>query len=74
MFPHRQAPRFYRLGSAKLSRPNQSRINEGKPCALCETLFGKSLSRCWGMTSGRDFRFESQLAFIKLQSELEKNM
>ena len=41
-----QAHRLYHLGSAKLSRSNLSRINDGKPYALYEALFGKRLSRC----------------------------
>ena len=56
-----QTHRLYHLGSAKLSRSNLSRINEGKPCALYEALFGKLLSRCQGMTPGHDFRFENPL-------------
>ena len=56
-----QAHRLYHLGSAKLSRSNLSRINEGKPYALYEALFGKLLSRCRGMTPGHDFRFNNPL-------------
>jgi putative transposase len=36
-----QMHRLYHLGSAKLSRSNLSRINEDKPYALYEALFGK---------------------------------
>jgi len=43
-----QAHRLYHLGSAKLSRSNLSRINDGKPYALYEALFGKLLGRCQG--------------------------
>ena len=43
-----QTHRLYHLGSAKLSRSNLSRINDGKPYALYEALFGKLLSRCQG--------------------------
>ena len=56
-----QAHRLYHLGSAKLSRSNLSRINEDKPCALYEALFGKLLSRCQGMAPGHDFRFKNPL-------------
>jgi len=54
-----QAHRLYHLGSAKLSRSNLSRINEDKPYALYEALFGKLLSRCQGTTPGHDFRFNN---------------
>jgi len=40
-----QAHRLYHLGSAKLSRSNLSRINDSKPYALYEALFGKLLDR-----------------------------
>ena len=56
-----QVHRLYHLGSAKLSRSNLSRINEDKPYALYEALFGKLLSRCQGMTPGHDFRFKNPL-------------
>ena len=56
-----QAHRLYHLGSAKLSRSNLSRINEDKPSALYEALFGKLLSRCQGSTSGHTFRFKNPL-------------
>jgi len=56
-----QAHRLYHLGSAKLTRSNLSRINEDKPCALYEALFGKLLSRCQGMTLDHDFRFNNPL-------------
>jgi hypothetical protein len=56
-----QAHRLYHLGSAKLSRSNLSRINEDKPYALYEALFGKLLSRCQGMTPGHNFRFKNPL-------------
>ncbi len=56
-----QAHRLDHLGSAKLSRSNLSRINEGKPYALYEALFGKLLSQCQGMTPGHDFRFKNPL-------------
>ena len=41
-----QMHRLYHLGSEKLSRSNLSRINEDKPYALYEALFGKLLARC----------------------------
>lgn len=56
-----QAHRLYHLGSAKLSRSNLSRINDGKPYALYEALFGKLLSRCQGVVPGHDFRFSHPL-------------
>ncbi len=56
-----QAHRLYHLGSAKLSRSNLSRINEDKPYALYEALFGKLLSRCQGKAPGHDFRFKNPL-------------
>ena len=55
------AHRLYHLGSAKLTRSNLSRINEGKPYALYEALFGKLLSRCQGMAPGHAFRFDNPL-------------
>ena len=56
-----QAHRLYHLGSAKLSRSNLSRINDGKPYALYEALFGKLLGRCQGVVPGHDFRFSHPL-------------
>ena len=56
-----QAHRLYHLGSAKLTRSNLSRINEDKPYALYEALFGKLLSRCQEMTPDHDFRFNNPL-------------
>ena len=56
-----QAHRLYHLGSAKLSRSNLSRINEDKPYALYEALFGKLLNRCQGMVPGHNFRFDNPL-------------
>lgn len=56
-----QAHRLYHLGSAKLSRSNLSRINEGKPYALYEALFGKLLHRCQKIAPGHDFRFNNPL-------------
>ena len=56
-----QAHRLYHLGSAKLSRSNLSRINDRKPYALYEALFGKLLSRCQGVVPGHVFRFSHPL-------------
>jgi len=56
-----QAHRLYHLGSAKLSRSNLSRINDSKPYALYEALFGKLLSRSQGVVPGHDFRFSHPL-------------
>jgi hypothetical protein len=56
-----QAHRLYHLGSAKLSRSNLSRINDGKPYALYEALFGKLLRRCQSVVPGQPFRFKNPL-------------
>ena len=56
-----QAHRLYHLGSAKLSRSNLSRINDEKPYALYEALFGKLLGRCQGLAPGHAFRFKNPL-------------
>ncbi len=56
-----QAHRLYHLGSAKLSRSNLSRINNEKPYALYEALFGQLLKRCQGVAPGHDFRFKNPL-------------
>ena len=56
-----QAHRLYHLGSAKLTRSNLSRINEDKPYTLYETLTGKLLNRCQGMTPDHKFRFKNPL-------------
>jgi len=56
-----QAHRLYHLGSVKLSRSNLSRINDGKPYALYEALFGKLLGRCQGVVPGHTFRFKNPL-------------
>jgi putative transposase len=56
-----QTHRLYHLGSAKLSRSNLSRINENKPYALYEALFGKLLKRCQGVAPGHQFRFKNPL-------------
>ena len=59
-----QTHRLYHLGSAKLSRSNLSRINENKPYALYEALFGKLLNRCQGTTPGHDFNFQEPALFV----------
>ena len=56
-----QTHRLYHLGTAKLSRSNLSRINEAKPYAMYEALFGKLLSRCQGKAPGHSFRFRNPL-------------
>ena len=56
-----QAHRLYHLGSAKLTRSNLSRINEDKPYTLYESLAGKLLGRCQGMTPSHNFRFKNPL-------------
>jgi len=56
-----QTHRLYHLGSAKLSRSNLSRINENKPYALYEALFGKLMKRCQGVVPGHNFRFKNPL-------------
>lgn len=56
-----QMHRLYHLGSARLSRSNLSRINEDKPYALYEALFGKLLTRCQGVAPGHTFKFNHPL-------------
>ena len=56
-----QTHRLYHLGSAKLSRSNLSRINEDKPYALYEALFGKLLTRCQGLAPDHNFKFKHPL-------------
>jgi len=56
-----QSHRLYHLGCVKISRSNLSRINEDKPYALYEALFGKLLSRCQGMAPSHNFRFDNPL-------------
>jgi hypothetical protein len=51
-----QMHRLYHLGSAKLSR-----INEDKPYALYEALFGKLLTRCQGVAPDHNFKFNHPL-------------
>jgi len=56
-----QAHRLYHLGSARLTRSNLSRMNENKPYALYEALFGKLLGRCQGLAPGHGFKFKHPL-------------
>jgi len=56
-----QAHRLYHLGSAKLTRSNLSRINEGKPYELYEALFGKLLNHCQMLAPRHGFRFKNPL-------------
>jgi putative transposase len=56
-----QAHRLYHLGSAKLSRSNLSRINEDKPYALYEALFGQLLKRCQNHVPKHPFTFKNPL-------------
>jgi Transposase DDE domain/Domain of unknown function (DUF4372) len=56
-----QAHRLYHLGITKLSRSNLSRINEAKPYALYEALFGKLLQRCQAKAPGHSFKFKNPL-------------
>ncbi|MFT6331125.1 MAG: putative transposase [Bermanella sp.] len=56
-----QAHRLYHLGSVKLPRSNQSRMNESKPYELYEALFGKLLQRCLSLTPMHNFRFKYPL-------------
>jgi len=56
-----QTHRLYHLGCTKISRSNLSRINNNKPYALYEALFGRLLSRCQGKVPGHSFRFKNPL-------------
>jgi len=56
-----QAHRLYHLGSSKLSRSNLSRINEDKPYALYEALFGQLLKRCQSHVPQHQFTFKNAL-------------
>ena len=56
-----QAHRLYHLGSSKPSRSTLARLNEEKPHALYEALFGKLLSRCQRVAPGHNFRFKNPL-------------
>ena len=56
-----QSHRIYHMGCAKLSRSNLSRMNESKPYALYEALFGRLLARCQSKAPNHDFRFKNAL-------------
>jgi len=56
-----QTHRLYHLGIAKLTRSNLSRINEGKPYELYESLFGTLLIRCQRLAPKHNFRFKNPL-------------
>jgi len=56
-----QAHRLYHLGSTKLSRSTLSRINNDKPYAMYEALFGALLHRCQSAVPGHKFRFKNPL-------------
>ena len=59
-----QRHRLYHLGVSVLSRSNLSRINENKPYALYEALFGKLLKRCQSMAPRHGFRFKNKLVSL----------
>ena len=63
-----QAHRLYHLGSVKLSRSNLSRMNNEKPSALYEALFGKLLVRCQRTVPGHNFRFKNTLYSLDASS------
>ncbi len=46
------AHHLYHLGSARLTRSNLTRMNEGKPHELYDALLGRVLKRCQGVTPG----------------------
>jgi hypothetical protein len=52
-----QAHRLYHLGSAKQSKSNLSRMNEDKPHALFEALFGWLLARCQSKAPAHSIRW-----------------
>ena len=56
-----QTQKLYHLGSVSLSRTSLSRLNETKPYALYEALFGQLLSRCHGQRMEHKFRFKNDL-------------
>jgi hypothetical protein len=56
-----QTHRLYHWGSVKLSRSNLSRMNEDKPYALYEALFGRLLARCQNKAPDHSFRFKNPL-------------
>lgn len=56
-----QMHRLYHLGSARLSRSSLARINEDKPYALYEALFGTLLARCQSVAPSHNFKFKNKL-------------
>lgn len=56
-----QTHRLYHLGSARLSKSNLARINEGKPALLYEALFGKLLQQCRSVAPTHNFKFRNPL-------------
>jgi hypothetical protein len=56
-----QTHRLYHWGSVNLSRSNLSRMNEDKPYALYEALFGRLLARCQNKAPDHSFRFQNPL-------------
>jgi putative transposase len=54
-----QTHRLYHWGSVNLSRSNLSRMNEDKPYALYEALFGQLLARCQNKAPDHYFRFQN---------------
>lgn len=56
-----QSHRLYHLGSARLSKSNLARINEGKPALLYEALFGKLLQQCRSVAPTHNFKFRNPL-------------
>jgi putative transposase len=56
-----QAHRLYHLGSAQLARTTLARLNDDKPYALYEALFGKLLHRCQAQAPAHGFRFHNRL-------------
>ena len=56
-----QTHRLYHWGCVQLSRSNLSRMNEDKPYALHESLFGRLLARGQNKAPDHSFRFKNQL-------------
>lgn len=56
-----QSHRLYHLGCRTTSKSNLSRMNEGKPYTLYESLFGRLLKRCQRLAPGHSFRFKNPL-------------
>lgn len=56
-----QAHKLYHLGAGVLARSTLARINNDKPAALYEALFGRLLGRCQTVAPGHGFRFKNKL-------------